>query len=699
MQPTFVPQAAHSKQFPPSTARNGDSAESRRIQSGATGTSPKPAGTPARDATTAVVTQAMAILGEHSCADTLAALLNLDRSVVTEIAMRLSSENLCSGYRLRSTSAAQNIVRRMLPERRRWLHARTAQLLHERGAGPTAIARHLVHAGQLREPWAFATLRAAAEEALAVDQIGTAVRYLELAYRCGRSAAERAEISAQLMIIEWRYNPSTVSRNFTRLLAAARTGRLRRDLLPLMVRYLLWHGKVDDATALLDLDAQQRERDSRTHCGEFAFLEAWIVYTYPELARRTNLAGQVPRPAHPSPSLAADLLGELVATGNHESTVALARRILTRNRLGTTNVEALTAAVDALVYADELEVAASWCDALLAESAARHAPTWQSVFAALRSEIFLRRGDLAAAADTAVSALNHVPAPNLGIGVGRPIATYVRALTAAGRYDDAQAQLEREVPHSLSSSRFGLFVLHARGQLQLASGRYDRALADFEHCGAMMRDWNLDIPGLVPWRTYLGEIHLRLGDVPRARAYLRAHLEHLGPAHKHRSAAAALRLLAATMPAAERIPMLRRADGIARHCGDKLESARILADLGLSYRAVGNNERYRSAHRAALRVAEQCGAEPLRRRLTTEASITGADRAPDAMQPAALSIAEYRVAELAAQGIRNRDIAHRLGITTSTVEQHLTHAYRKLKIRRRAELRFVLKSGPQPSPA
>ncbi|MYT48406.1 hypothetical protein GTY89_40310, partial [Streptomyces sp. SID5471] len=51
-----------------------------------------------------------------------------------------------------------------------------------------------------------------------------------------------------------------------------------------------------------------------------------------------------------------------------------------------------------------------------------------------------------------------------------------------------------------------------------------------------------------------------------------------------------------------------------------------------------------------------------------------------------LSGAELRVAALAARGYTNRQIAGALFITISTVEQHLTRAYRKLGVQRRTDL-------------
>jgi DNA-binding CsgD family transcriptional regulator len=53
---------------------------------------------------------------------------------------------------------------------------------------------------------------------------------------------------------------------------------------------------------------------------------------------------------------------------------------------------------------------------------------------------------------------------------------------------------------------------------------------------------------------------------------------------------------------------------------------------------------------------------------------------------ATLSDAERRVAGLAALGHTNREIANKLYVTISTVEQHLTKAYRKLNVTQRKDL-------------
>jgi DNA-binding CsgD family transcriptional regulator len=57
---------------------------------------------------------------------------------------------------------------------------------------------------------------------------------------------------------------------------------------------------------------------------------------------------------------------------------------------------------------------------------------------------------------------------------------------------------------------------------------------------------------------------------------------------------------------------------------------------------------------------------------------------------ASLTASERRIAELAAAGASNREIAQQLFLTVKTVESHLSSAYRKLDIGGRSELERAL---------
>lgn len=63
--------------------------------------------------------------------------------------------------------------------------------------------------------------------------------------------------------------------------------------------------------------------------------------------------------------------------------------------------------------------------------------------------------------------------------------------------------------------------------------------------------------------------------------------------------------------------------------------------------------------------------------------------------PQELTPTELRVAELAASGLTNREIAGAAFISSKTVEANLSRAYRKLGITSRAELGLRLAAIPE----
>ncbi|HEX2313671.1 MAG TPA: helix-turn-helix transcriptional regulator, partial [Thermomonospora sp.] len=146
-----------------------------------------------------------------------------------------------------------------------------------------------------------------------------------------------------------------------------------------------------------------------------------------------------------------------------------------------------------------------------------------------------------------------------------------------------------------------------------------------------------------------------------------------------------LRLLAAAGPPEDRRRLVNEAVAVLRECGDRLGLAQALADLGDVHRAAGEDGKADVTLRQARHMARLCGVETL---------VTGVPAAPAAVEVTGeLSDAELRVAELAAHGLTNRQIAGKLYITVSTVEQHLTRVYRKLAVGRRTDLAQILLTG------
>src|SRR6185503_21140671 len=109
--------------------------------------------------------------------------------------------------------------------------------------------------------------------------------------------------------------------------------------------------------------------------------------------------------------------------------------------------------------------------------------------------------------------------------------------------------------------------------------------------------------------------------------------------------------------------------------------------LGSAQRRAGRRADAREPLVRGLELATRCGAPPLAELARTELHAAGGRPRREALSgPESLTPSERRVAQLAAAGQSNRDIARALYVTPKTVEVHLTNVYRKLGIRSRSGL-------------
>lgn len=119
----------------------------------------------------------------------------------------------------------------------------------------------------------------------------------------------------------------------------------------------------------------------------------------------------------------------------------------------------------------------------------------------------------------------------------------------------------------------------------------------------------------------------------------------------------------------------------------RLVHARALIDLGSALRRAGHRSDAREPLRAGYDLARVCGAPGLAETARVELAASGVRLRRERLTGAeALTASERRIADLAAAGASNAEIAQALFVTVKTVEMHLTHAYRKLDITKRAEL-------------
>jgi DNA-binding NarL/FixJ family response regulator len=146
------------------------------------------------------------------------------------------------------------------------------------------------------------------------------------------------------------------------------------------------------------------------------------------------------------------------------------------------------------------------------------------------------------------------------------------------------------------------------------------------------------------------------------------------------------------------IGLLREAVELLAGSEARLEHARALVDLGAALRRANQRAKARERLREGVELARKVGALGLAERANQEIAATGA-RPRKVLQTGldALTASERRVAQLAADGMSNKEIAQTLFVTVKTVEVHLTSAYRKLEISSRTQLDEArLTPAPEP---
>ena len=122
------------------------------------------------------------------------------------------------------------------------------------------------------------------------------------------------------------------------------------------------------------------------------------------------------------------------------------------------------------------------------------------------------------------------------------------------------------------------------------------------------------------------------------------------------------------------------------------DRARTLLVLGRVLRRAGKRTQARAVLTEAHAAFRQIGALAWAERAQAEESRLGGRGARSGV----LTPTEARVAELAAVGLSNREIAEQAFLTIKTVEANLTRVYRKLAIRSRAALAHTLSQSSHP---
>ena len=316
-----------------------------------------------------------------------------------------------------------------------------------------------------------------------------------------------------------------------------------------------------------------------------------------------------------------------------------------------------------------------------------------------RGWLALRRGDLSAAEGDARTALaaTELPAPPMYRVMNGTL--LIKVLVDQGKLDDAEQVLAPLDPEAGSGFATAWGLRFARGRLRVAQGRVAEGLQDFLSLGSDLTRAIVTCSGYLPWRSEAALAQLAVGDRESAESLAEEELQLARVFGAPRALGVALRAVGVVAGRDRGASLLREAIDAFERGDAGLEKARALADLGAMLRRRNRRTEARELLREALDTAHRAGARPLAAYAETELRATGArPRRVVLTGLDSLTASERRIAELAGEGLTNREIAQTLFITARPDEGHLTSVFRKLQVGSRDELPAAL-AGGAPVPA
>lgn len=643
-----------------------------------------------------LVARALAVVGDRRDVDLLAALCALPAAQAVAALEELRALELVEDHppRFVHPLLAAAVADHVAPAERDRLHAEAAERLRGRPGTEEEVVVHLLAARPGGRAWAAALLREAGRRAATEGAPDVALRRLRraleelpageaerpaLELELGRVAA-RAGDAAAVAHLETaaRADDPAIAATALRDLVAMGSHGPGDDLAPTA-------DALEDALARLGPDADPSLRDDVT-----AQLLNAVVLDARLAGRRRVLLERVRDGAGP------DALSHVVFDQAARDVPAAAVLAVADGVFGHRPFRSLAmierpspfwAVVGALAVdgAEVTEAALADAQATVQRTSTRLG-SWFVAF--MRAEWHLAFGSAALAEDDARRALGlrEFALPNnTTLGIASALA---RALVARGQLDEAEAVVagfppEDELEHSWGS----VLTTVAVGELRFAQGRHADALAALERNAAMcaLYGWERFVLGHLVARRARTLVALGRPDegralaeaevaAARARGVASAEAAALVALAAAQDGEAALATLAAAVAAAERSPAVR-------------VQAEAQLELGAALRR-GNQRVEARGHLAIARdLATRCDAAALAARATEELVVAGGRPRRTALSGvAALTPAERRMAEHAASGLTNREIAETLFVTRKTVEFTLGNVYTKLGIRSRTQL-------------
>jgi DNA-binding CsgD family transcriptional regulator len=642
--------------------------------------------------------QAVAVLGPDSPLRQAAALAGVGRERAETAADQLRRVELLApgeGLSFMHPIVHEAVAAELAPSSRASLHLQAAALLVAEGAPFDRVAMHLLAAEAYGEAWVVEALRGAAREGLARGAPEAAVAYLHRALAEPPAPELRLEVLLELGRAEAELPYGNDLNGYRKALEGARDLQQRAEIALELAWGLTAMGRNSEVAALLtdvlnqtdELDPALVERIEGLLIGAGAVDLTMTKSVLAIAARHFDRfeRGESFHPVAVAPALA--WTGAVTGLPAPKAT-ELARMALRDGRILDFSPAYLGASM-ALFVSDHLEEARDALEAGLGAAQRRGSAPMFVQMSEFRAGVALRMGDLDVAEDHAQRAYE------LGGELGLrhwPMTYLLPILLERGRAAEA-LRVIATLPLGEPELRLwpGVIVLAHRGCAHVMRGDLRAGVADLLDADRRMATGRCDLSVCMDWVPTAAPALAALGREDEARALTVRELAAavaFGAPRRYGVALSACGRLDSSPLGLER---LREAVDLLASTPARLDHARALVNLGARLRERGESAQARTVLARGMDIAHGAGALALAERAREELVAAGARPRREALSgPGALTPAELRTARMATEGLTNREIAQALFVSTKTVETHLSHAYAKLGIERRAELPIAL---------
>jgi DNA-binding CsgD family transcriptional regulator len=582
-------------------------------------------------------------------------------------------------------------------------HLDAARLLYADGEDVERVAAHLFLAHAGGDEWVVEQLRAAAREARAAQP---AVRYLRRALEEPPAAELRPEVLAELGAAEAALGQPAAAGHLAQAAAAISDPRRRAELALQLGRALEAQGLHEQAARAYDTGRSELS-SAPTDPDELELgdqLEAGFISTasiVPALqpvaversARVIEHAVKGPRTQGQRLLLAQAALHATTTGESAHNAVELAERAWDGGRiLAHANPQWIgwRMVAAAFLLNGELESSLAVADAALEDARQRAWPLAFATASYVHGLPLLWQGrvsDAMADLELARDARRY----GWRMFARSAAAHYALCLIECGNLDRGEDVLAEDGPLDEPQDIEDVLRLYSLAELRLTQARPSEALEAALSVGKI-GERTVRFLGYAPWRATAAQAALLLGDRDRA---LELANEELGRAERTdvlHLRIRSRRVVGLCEQGTKGIRSLRAAVRLGAGAPPRLETIRALVELGAALRRDNRRTEAREPLEQAADMARRGGAIALAERARVELAAAGARPRREAFLsgPASLTPSERRIAELAATGQSNREIAHALFVTPKTVEYHLRNTYRKLDIQTRHELAEAL---------